>query len=141
MLRPIAIIFPLYIGFPNGSDGKASAHNAGRPGFNPWVGKIPWRRKWQPTPVSNLAWKILWTGEPSRPTVHGVTKSQTQLSDFTFTSPLYISGFYFQVLEDFEYLQGSTSEPLRYSESLTCMQCSLFPFCSERGWGRGKECY
>ena len=22
----------------------------GRPGFNPWVGKIPWRRKWQPTP-------------------------------------------------------------------------------------------
>ena len=21
------------------------------PGFNPWVGKIPWRRKWQPTPV------------------------------------------------------------------------------------------
>ena len=22
-----------------------------RPGFNPWVGKIPWRRAWQPTPV------------------------------------------------------------------------------------------
>ena len=22
-----------------------------RPGFNPWVGKIPWRRTWQPTPV------------------------------------------------------------------------------------------
>ena len=22
-----------------------------RPGFDPWVGKIPWRRKWQPTPV------------------------------------------------------------------------------------------
>ena len=21
------------------------------PRFNPWVGKIPWRRKWQPTPV------------------------------------------------------------------------------------------
>ena len=20
--------------------------------FNPWVGKIPWRRKWQTTPVS-----------------------------------------------------------------------------------------
>ena len=20
--------------------------------FDPWVGKIPWRRKWQPTPVS-----------------------------------------------------------------------------------------
>ena len=23
----------------------------GRPGFKPWVGKISWRRKWQPTPV------------------------------------------------------------------------------------------
>ena len=22
-----------------------------RCGFNPWVGKIPWRRAWQPTPV------------------------------------------------------------------------------------------
>ena len=22
-----------------------------RPGFNPWVGKIPWKRKWQPTRV------------------------------------------------------------------------------------------
>jgi len=34
--------------FPGGSDGKASAYNAGD---NSWVGKIPWRRKWQPTPV------------------------------------------------------------------------------------------
>ena len=25
-----------------------------RPGFNPWVGKIPWRREWQPTPDSCL---------------------------------------------------------------------------------------
>ena len=24
---------------------KASAFNAGDPGFDPWVGKIPWRRK------------------------------------------------------------------------------------------------
>ena len=23
----------------------------GRPGFNPWIGKISWRRKWQPTQV------------------------------------------------------------------------------------------
>ena len=22
-----------------------------RPGFDPWVGKIPWRKEWQPTPV------------------------------------------------------------------------------------------
>jgi len=25
-----------------------------RPGFDPWVGKIPWRRAWQPTPYSCL---------------------------------------------------------------------------------------
>ena len=37
------------MGFPGGSDSKESA--CGRPGFDPWVGKIPWRRKWQPTPV------------------------------------------------------------------------------------------
>ena len=39
---------------PGGSDGK-DACNTGYPGsipgFNPWVGKIPWRRTWQPTPV------------------------------------------------------------------------------------------
>ena len=23
-----------------------------RPGFHPWVGKTPWRREWEPTPVS-----------------------------------------------------------------------------------------
>ena len=28
-------------GFPGGSDSKESACNVERPGFNPWVGKIP----------------------------------------------------------------------------------------------------
>ena len=37
--------------FPGGSDGKASCLHCGRPGLGPWVGKILWRRKWQPTPV------------------------------------------------------------------------------------------
>ena len=31
--------------------GKESACHCRRHGFNPWVGKIPWRRKWQSTPV------------------------------------------------------------------------------------------
>ena len=31
--------------------------------FDPWVGKIPWRRKWQPTPVF-LPGEITWTEEP-----------------------------------------------------------------------------
>jgi len=37
--------------FPGGSDSKGSAYNVGDPGFNPWVGKMSWKRKWQPTPV------------------------------------------------------------------------------------------
>ena len=38
-------------GFPGGSDVKEPTCNAGRPGFNPWVGKIPWIREWQLTPA------------------------------------------------------------------------------------------
>ena len=38
-------------GFPGGSDGKESACQRRRCGFDPWVEKTPWRRKWQPTPV------------------------------------------------------------------------------------------
>ena len=34
-----------------------------RPGFNPWLGKIPWRRAWQPTPVF-LPGQSPWTEEP-----------------------------------------------------------------------------
>ena len=32
-------------------------------GLDPWVGKIPWRRKWQPTPVF-LPGESPWTEEP-----------------------------------------------------------------------------
>ena len=35
----------------------------GRPGFDLWVGKIPWRRAWQPTPVF-LPEESPWTKEP-----------------------------------------------------------------------------
>ena len=39
---------------PDGTSGKESAcqcRRCKRQGFNPWVGKIPQRRAWQPTPV------------------------------------------------------------------------------------------
>ena len=39
------------MGFPGGSEVKASACNAGDLGLIPGSGKIPWRRKWQPKPV------------------------------------------------------------------------------------------
>ena len=47
-----------------------------RPGFDPWVGKISWRRAWQPTPV-------LLSGEfhgwRSLAAVHRVAQSRTRL--------------------------------------------------------------
>ena len=44
---------------------KSPPANAGdiRLGFNPWVGKILWRREWQPTPVV-LPGESPWTEEP-----------------------------------------------------------------------------
>ena len=41
-------------GFPGGASGKESACQCRRQkilGFSPWVGKIPCKRAWQPTPV------------------------------------------------------------------------------------------
>ena len=39
------------IGLPWWLRQKSVCLQCGRPEFDPWVGKIPWRRKWQPTPV------------------------------------------------------------------------------------------
>ena len=41
----------LHKGFPGSSEGKDSTCRCRRPMFDPWVRKIPWRSKWQPTPV------------------------------------------------------------------------------------------
>ena len=68
-------------GFPGGSDGKASAYNAGDLGLIPGQGRSLGRRKWQPTLVllprksmDRGAWKL---------TVPGVAMSQTRLNDST----------------------------------------------------------
>ena len=55
------------LGIPRWFSGKESTcrwRSPRRFGFDPWVGKIPWRRAWQPTSI--LAWKIPWTEEPGR---------------------------------------------------------------------------
>ena len=39
------------MGFRGSSEVKASACNAWDPGSIPGLGRFPWRRKWQPTPV------------------------------------------------------------------------------------------
>ena len=67
------------LGFPGGSSGKEPAcqfRRHKRSGFDPWVRKIPWRGKWQPTPVF-LPGESPWTEEAGA--VHGITKSWTRL--------------------------------------------------------------
>ena len=68
-------------GIPQWCNGKESAcqcRRLKRHGFDSWVRKIPWRRKWQPIPDSclqNSRDRGVW-----RATVPGVTKSRTWLS-------------------------------------------------------------
>ena len=40
-----------WLGLPWWPSSKVSAFQFRRPGFNPWVRKIPWSKKWQPTQV------------------------------------------------------------------------------------------
>ena len=62
--------------FPGGSDSKDSACNVGDLGSIPGLGRSPGEGKGYPLRYSGL--------ENSMDTVHGVTKSQTRLSDFHF---------------------------------------------------------
>ena len=77
-------------GFPGGCSGKDPACQCWRlkrHEFDPWVGKIPWRRAWQPTPVflpgeSHVVWWDI---------VHRVTQSQTQLNQVNMLTCIYLS--------------------------------------------------
>ena len=40
-----------HLGLPRWLSGKETASQCRRPRFDSWVGKIPWKRKWQPSPV------------------------------------------------------------------------------------------
>ena len=67
--------------FPDGSEDKVSACNSGDPGLIPGLGRSPREGNGNPlqyscldNPMDRGAWQA---------TVHGVTKSWTQLSDFT----------------------------------------------------------
>ena len=71
------------MGFPGGSEDKASACNAGDPSSIPGLGRSPGEGNGNPlqyscleNPMDRGAW---WA------TVHRVAKSWTRLSDFTFT--------------------------------------------------------
>ena len=66
-------------GFPDGPSDKEPTCQCRRCSFDPWVAKSPWRREWQPTPVSlpgNPMDRGAWWA-----TIHGVAKSGPQVSD------------------------------------------------------------
>ena len=67
--------------FPGGSDGKESLQ-CRRSEFDPWVGKIPWRRGWQPT-------LVFLPGEShGQRSVVGYSPQGHRASDITFISLL-----------------------------------------------------
>ena len=69
------------MGFPGGSDGKASACNAGDLGLIPGSGRSPGEGNGNPLRLENSIDRGPWWA-----TVHGVAKSQTRLKDLNFFS-------------------------------------------------------
>ena len=69
--------------FPGGLDGKASAYNAGDPGLVPGSGRSSGEGNDSPLQYSGLENPL--DGGDWLAAVHGVSKSCTQLRDFTFT--------------------------------------------------------
>ena len=63
------------VGFPGGSEVKASAWNAGEPGSIPGLGRSPGEGNGNPLQYSSLENSM--DGGAWWATVHGVTKSQT----------------------------------------------------------------
>ena len=69
---------PVFLGFPCGSAGKESAHNAGDLGSIPGLGRSPGEQKGYSLQYSDLQNSMDYT-------VHVVSKSWTRLHDFHFT--------------------------------------------------------
>ena len=67
----------MYLGFPGGSAGKESAHNAGDLGLIPGLGRSPGEGKGYPLQYSGLE-------NSTDCIVHGVENSRTGLNDFHF---------------------------------------------------------
>ena len=88
--------------FPGVASGKESTCQCRRHKsckFDPWVGKIPWSRKQQPTPVF-----LPGTSHGQWATVHEVTKRQTQLITHTHLH------LYLVYSGDFHSLKGKTTK-------------------------------
>ena len=65
----------VFLGFPSGPAGRESACNVGDLGKIPGLGRFPWKRAWQPTPVF-LPGESPWTEEPGRYSPWGLRVGQ-----------------------------------------------------------------
>ena len=74
--------------------------------FDSWVVKIPWRRKWQPTPVF-LPEKVPWTEEPDR-LQSKESESLTQLSNYRLSLVALVA----QMVKDLPAVQDSQVQSL-----------------------------
>ena len=77
-----------YVGFPRWSSGKEPICQCRRHkvhGFDPWVGKIPWRRKWQPVSLPENS----MNRGAYQAIVHRVALSWTWLKQLSMHAPIY----------------------------------------------------
>ena len=56
------------------------------PGFNPWAGKIPWRREWLPSTPVFLPGEFHRQRSLAQAIVHGVAKSWTERLSLSWAS-------------------------------------------------------
>ena len=101
------------MGFPGGSEGKASARNAGNPGSIPGSEDplekdmaTPLQYSYLENPMDGGAWWALYR-------VHGVTESRTQLSDLTLCLVTLVT---------------SEKQCVKYEETTSKKQLILFSF-------------
>ena len=121
----------------NGKESSCQSRRHKRHGFAPWVEKIPWSRKWQPTPVflpgKSHEHRILVGDSP------GVHKG----SDMTEHTPIYVSK---PLKWDVSlYLTGTTCFKLILQYLFLCTEklamCVCLCVCIKFGWKFLNNCF
>ena len=95
-------IYYTYITFPLWLRWERICLQCRRPGFDPWLEKIPWRRKWEPSSQNTgsgnssiLDWRIPWTEETGKLQSMELQRvwHNWQTNTFTFFSYIYYTSY------------------------------------------------
>jgi len=87
---------PSSLPFPDGSEGKESAHNLGGPEFDPWVREDPLEKEWLLTPVFLPGESH---GQGSLALVHVGPKELDMTEGLTHTRPLHCISIFSAALQ------------------------------------------